>query len=101
MSKELRNKLKILNKQNKILADFGVEKIGIFGSFARNEQTKKSDIDILVEFKKPIGLFKFVELEDELSKILKCKVDLVTQNALKPAMKSKVLEDVVYVSKNS
>ena len=96
MSKELKNKLKILNSQNKILADFGVERIGIFGSFARNEETKKSDIDILVEFNQSIDFFDFIDLEDKLSKILKRKVDLVTRKALKPAMKQQILKDVVY-----
>ena len=102
MSKELKNKLEILRKsQDKILADFGVKKIGIFGSFAKGEQNKKSDIDILVEFNQPIGFFGFVELEDKLGKILKRKVDLVTKKALKPAMKQQVLKDVIYVSKKS
>lgn len=101
MSKELKNKLEILTSQNNILADFGVGKIGIFGSFARNKQTKKSDIDILVEFNQPIDFFDFIDLEDKLSKILKRKVDLVTKKALKPAMKQQVLKDVIYVKKNT
>ena len=99
MSKELKEKLEILKKsQDNILADFGVKKIGIFGSFAKGKQTKKSDIDILVEFNKsePVGFFKFIRLEDKLSRKLRRKVDLVTKKALKPAMKQQVLKDVIY-----
>ena len=99
MSKELKEKLEILRKsQDNILADFGVKKIGVFGSFAKGKQTKKSDIDILVEFdkKQKMGFFRFIELEDELVKILKCKVDLVTKKALKPIMKQEVLKEVIY-----
>ncbi len=100
MSKELKDKLEILKKnQGGVLADFGVKKIGIFGSFAKGKQTKKSDIDILVEFdkSKSIGFFKFIRLEDKLSKKLRRKVDLVTKKALKPVMKQQVLKDVIYV----
>ena len=100
MSKELKDKLEILRKnQDTFLADFGVKKIGIFGSFAKGKQTQKSDIDILVEFnkKQKMGFFRFLDLEDELKKILKRKVDLVTKKALKPVMKQQVLKDVIYV----
>jgi len=71
--------------------------MGVFGSFARGDQRKNSDIDILVEFSKPIGFFEFLEVEEYLSKILGKKVDLVTNNALKPAIRQDILNDVVYV----
>ena len=57
--------------------------IGVFGSYARNEQTKKSDIDILVDLEKRISLLDLVGIEIELSKKLGMKVDLVTKGALK------------------
>ena len=47
--------------------DYGVAEIGVFGSFVRGEATEHSDIDILVEFERPIGFFKFLELEEKLS----------------------------------
>jgi len=56
---------------------YKVKKIGIFGSYARGEQQEGSDIDIIVEFKEPVG-FLFVHLADFLEKILGAKVDLVT-----------------------
>ncbi|MEQ9715519.1 MAG: nucleotidyltransferase family protein [Candidatus Asgardarchaeum sp.] len=87
----LRKELPYLRKKYK------VKRIGVFGSFARNEQTFESDIDILVEFEKPIGLFKFIELEWYLSEKLGRKVDLVTHNALKPLIRDKVLSELIYV----
>jgi hypothetical protein len=57
-------------------------RIGIFGSYARNEQTKESDIDILVKLNKGITLLQLVRLENELSEKLGIKVDLVTEGAL-------------------
>ncbi len=64
------------------LRDYDPIRIGIFGSYARNEQTKNSDIDILVKFKKGITLLQLIRLENELSKKLGIKVDLVTEGAL-------------------
>jgi uncharacterized protein len=77
---------------------FQVETIGVFGSFARGEQTKDSDIDILVEFTQPntIDLFDFIDLEDFLTQKLDVKVDLVTKSALKPLIKDQILEETVY-----
>jgi len=75
---------------------FNVKSIGLFGSWARNEQTKQSDVDVLVEFEKPIGFFKFVEIEDYLSERLGVKVDLVTPDALKPLIKPQVEKEAVY-----
>ena len=75
---------------------FSVKTIGLFGSYARSEQTEESDIDLLVEFEKPVGFFKFIELEDHLSEKLGVKVDLVTPDALKPIIKPCIMEDVVY-----
>ncbi|MFQ5711256.1 MAG: nucleotidyltransferase family protein [Candidatus Geothermarchaeales archaeon] len=75
---------------------FDVKNIGLFGSYVRKEQTEKSDIDILVEFEKPIGFFKFIELEDHLSETLGVKVEIVTPDALKPSIKPDVIKEVVY-----
>lgn len=76
---------------------FKVETMGFFGSYVRGEQKKKSDLDILVDFSEPIGLFKFVELEDFLSQELGVKVDLVMRDALKPRIKDSILKEAVYV----
>jgi predicted nucleotidyltransferase len=77
---------------------FEVETIGFFGSFSRGEQTKKSDVDILVVFSKDahVGFFKFLELEEFLSRKLGARVDLVTKDALKPMLKERILKETVY-----
>ncbi len=74
-----------------------VEKIGIFGSVSSGKAKEKSDIDILVEFSKPVGFFHFIRLENYLSDLLGRKVDLVTKNALKPLIKKEVLKQTIYV----
>ena len=87
-----------LKKQKDFLKDtYQVDDLGVFGSVARGDNNEISDIDVLVKFVKPVGMFKFIELEDYLSKLLGKKVDLVTQRALKPAIKNEVLQEVVYV----
>lgn len=65
------------------LKGFELLKAGIFGSFARNEQTSHSDLDILVKFKNVPSLLQLIKLENELSKMLGCKVDLITEGAVK------------------
>jgi uncharacterized protein len=78
---------------------FQVKTIGVFGSYIRGEQTKKSDVDVLVEFSNDahLGLLKYVELELFLSEQLGVKVDLVAQGGLKPTLKDQILSEVVYV----
>jgi len=65
------------------LSQYGPERIGIFGSFARQEENEDSDIDILVKFKETISLLDLVRIHRELSALLGKKVDLVTEQALK------------------
>ncbi len=102
MSKELKKSLNIINKNFKALQQsYNVKKIGVFGSVARGESTPKSDVDILVELYKPMGFFRFIQLEDHLSELLNKKVDLVTRNALKPSTKKNILHDIVYATTES
>ncbi len=74
---------------------YNVKTIGLFGSALRGEQSPKSDIDVLVEFRNPIGFFKFLELEEFLSERLGAKVDLVSKKALKPEIGRFILAEVV------
>lgn len=76
---------------------FKVKEIGIFGSYVREEQTKKSDVDILVAFYETIDLFTFVELENYLRDILGVKVDLVMKEGIKPRLKEKILSEAAYL----
>ncbi|HLC00383.1 MAG TPA: nucleotidyltransferase family protein [Candidatus Bathyarchaeia archaeon] len=91
--KEIRDQLEALKPS--LRERFGVESIGVFGSYSRGEQTKKSDVDVLVVFCEDahVGFFKFLELEELLTKRLGVKVDLVTENALKPMLKDRILNE--------
>ena len=89
----------ILESHKKDLREkYNVKLIGVFGSFARGEQSETSDIDILVELEKPMGL-KFIHLTYYLEEILGSKVEVVTLNALKqkPRLLESVKEDLIYV----
>jgi uncharacterized protein len=79
--------------------EYNVTEIGIFGSYARGEQTETSDIDILIEYdrSKKMSLFKFIGLEDFLKSVFNKKVDLVTRKALKPRMGKRILNEVIFV----
>ena len=85
--------VKILKSHQEDLLNQGVRKLSIFGSVARNESSKESDVDILIDFDSKRGLFAFVGLKSYMESILHCEVDLVTKNALHPALKSRILRD--------
>jgi hypothetical protein len=76
---------------------YRVKELGVFGSVVRGEQKGTSDVDILVEFEKPIGFFTFLELEEYLSTLLGVKVDLVSKKALKPNIGRYILQEVIPV----
>ena len=88
----------ILTSQKEILKNkYHVKEIGIFGSYVNGNYNKESDVDILVEFSKPIGLIKFIKLEEYLKDLLGIKVDLVLRDGIKPALRSNILKQAVYV----
>jgi predicted nucleotidyltransferase len=74
----------IRQKQTELSLRYHVESITLFGSVARDEACMDSDVDILVEFSQPVGLFHFIDLKQYLEEILRCKVDLGTPRSLKP-----------------
>ncbi len=76
---------------------YKVETIGIFGSYSRGEQTRSSDIDILVTFSESIGVYRFIEVQEFIRKKLGVKVDLVQKGALLPLMKDQILNEIVQV----
>ena len=88
---------KTLLKNRGVLKKFKVNKIGIFGSYVSGKVRKKSDIDLLVEFKETIDLFDFVHLVDEIQRLLKKKVDLATPETIKPYIKTKILNEVEWI----
>jgi hypothetical protein len=83
--------------KSEIEEKYKVNEIGIFGSYVRGEKTKNSDLDVLVTFKEPIGMFKFLELEEYLQKLLKIKIDLVSKKALKPRIGERILQEMVMI----
>lgn len=74
---------------------FGVASLAVFGSFVRDEQTSTSDLDVLVEFDRPISLYRQVELEDLLGERLGVKVDLVPRRALRRRLGERVLQEAM------
>jgi len=87
---------KLIELKPGLISIYHIDKIGYFGSFARNEQTESSDVDIIVSFSKPLG-WAFFELQELLEKELNRKVDLVTFNALKEQLKERILSEVIYL----
>jgi predicted nucleotidyltransferase len=89
--------LKTLMEIKPMLAsEFCVSKIGLFGSFSDESYTENSDIDLLVEFDKPIG-WKYLTLEIYLESIFKRKIDMTTTSALKEQIKDQILNQVKYI----
>lgn len=79
------------------LHEYGVKSLAVFGSVARGYSTQDSDVDLLVEFSRPVGLIEFVRLKNFLEKITGCRVDLVTRDALRPEMREKILAEAIDV----
>lgn len=94
MNKDIK---KIKPKIKKVLKKYKIARAGIFGSFVRGEQKKKSDIDILVEVPKNINLFDFVGIKLELEDKLGRKVDLVEYCVIKPLIKERILSEEVRI----
>jgi uncharacterized protein len=87
----------ITKKTLPILKRNGVVKAGIFGSFARGEQRRRSDIDMLILFKGRKSLFDLAGLQIELEEKLKRKVDVVTYNSIHPLLKDSILNNEVRI----
>ncbi|MBK8701366.1 MAG: nucleotidyltransferase family protein [Saprospiraceae bacterium] len=89
---------KIKNQIIITLLQYRPERIGIFGSYARGENHKGSDLDILISFKDKISLLRLVQIEQELSDELGIKVDLITENSLKnPRLKNFIYQDTINI----
>ncbi|MHA2227464.1 MAG: nucleotidyltransferase family protein [Candidatus Hodarchaeales archaeon] len=80
-----------------LMRTYHVNTIGLFGSYAREEQTETSDLDLLIEFTKPISYFTLFKLEDYLSEKLGVHVEIVTPDGLKELIKPIIMRDVLYV----
>lgn len=80
------------------LKAMGIESLALFGSVARDEAADTSDVDLLVEFNRPVGLFHFVRVRRSLSELLSCPVDLVTPAALREEMRDEMLQEAVHAT---
>lgn len=73
-----------------------MKSLALFGSAAKDEAGPESDVDLLVEFDRPVGLFEFIEVKEYLEGLLGRPVDLVTPDALRPTMREGILSELVY-----
>lgn len=86
-------------RQNQVeISGFGVTALTLFGSVARGESGINSDVDLLVEFNRPTGLFGLISLKKRLEELLGCPVDIGTRDSLKASIRSRVLEDCIDVT---
>lgn len=87
-----------IRKHRAQLEKLGVKSLSLFGSVAREEETKNSDVDILVEFNGLATFDRYMDTKFYLEDLLGCKVDLVTPKAIKPRMKPYIMQDLVHVA---
>lgn len=82
--------------KSRLISKYGLKNIAIFGSYSRNQQNDASDLDILVEFSRPVGI-EFIDLAEELEGLLNIKVDLVSRNGVRPEYFQQIESDLNYV----
>jgi len=87
--------LRTLAAHREELKGLGVKSLALFGSAVRDEAGPGSDVDLLVEFSQPVGIFEFLDLQEYLERILGRRVDLVTPDALKRQMREQILKEAV------
>lgn len=87
--------IELLKEHREQLAAMHIRSLSVFGSVARDSAEPGSDIDLLVEFSVPIGLFEFLDVKERLEQILDANVDLVTRDALKPQLRERILREAV------
>jgi uncharacterized protein len=82
--------------KSRLFCAYPIKSLAIFGSFARNEVRENSDLDILVEFHDKVGV-QFIDLANELEKLMEIKVDLVSRKGIKKRYLQSIEEDLIYV----
>jgi hypothetical protein len=88
----------LAGRRSELHQDYAVKSLALFGSVARDEALHDSDVDLLVEFSHPVGLFQFIALQQYLESLLGCPVDLGTVASLKPYLKESVLQEAIHVA---
>lgn len=82
------------NQINSICVEYDVDMLGVFGSVARGEDVEGSDVDLLVRFKRPVGLIELIRIEDRFEAALGRQVDLGTEGSLHPLIRDNVMGDL-------
>ncbi len=91
--------LRILHEHESELREkYGMQSLSLFGSVARDEARTNSDVDLLVEFDRPVGLFGLIALQNYLETLFGCKVDLGTPRSLRPELRNHVLQEAMRVA---
>ena len=80
-----------------VLEKYPVSRAAVFGSFSRNQQNSLSDVDLLVEFEKSVSIFDFLRMENELTKSVSRKVDVVEFSAIKSSIRNQVLAEAIKI----
>jgi uncharacterized protein len=88
--------LLLSTKKEQLYKDYSIKSLAIFGSYSRGEENKSSDLDMLVEFSETIGI-RFIDLAEELEKILACKVDLVSKKGIKESYFNILKDELIYI----
>lgn len=87
----------IQQKSNPIFQQYGITYAGLFGSFARGEETDKSDVDFIVKLGKPMGMFQYMKFIIGLESSLNRKVDVVTENSINKHVKPYIMSDITTI----
>ena len=87
--------LRVLKENRKAIRALGVRRLGLFGSFARNEATRASDLDFVVEFERK-SFDSYMDLKSLLENLFGCRVDLVLADAIKPRLRTPILEGAIH-----
>lgn len=90
--------LRILGQHQQALKEFGVKSLAIFGSVARDEARPDSDVDILIEFDRPVTFDLYMDVKFYLEDRLGTRVDLLSRLMLKPLIRSRVEQEAIYVA---
>lgn len=85
------------NTIKKVVSKFKPKLVGVFGSYARGEQQRESDLDILVDFNESVNLIELIGLEQELTELLGIKVDLVTLKSVNPSLNAYIQQDLIRI----
>jgi hypothetical protein len=88
----------LAGRRSELHENYAVKSLSLFGSVARDEARHDSDVDLLVEFSRPVGLFQFIGLQQYLESLLGCPVDLGTLASLKPRLKESVMQEAILVA---